>query len=355
LSLTGNLVTADADNSPDQLTYTVKSLPANGVLSREGVALEVGGTFTQQDITDGKVSYANNGDEAHTDEFTWELSDGANKIPANGATPFAITVNPVNDTPTIVNNPTSTVAEGGTEILSTARLMAADAENEQLTYTLLAVTHGQVQLNNVAVAINGTFTQQDVDAGNVKFVDSGVDDAMLQQQLNTTASFSWKVTDAEGGVNPATGSNVSTFTITSVDDLPTVNWKTTRCAAGSGTTLVTATPFLSLSDPDNTITQYQVCITGIGSGHTYAATTGGGGVDDTSVANTVQNGAAIVTTGACFPANAISALTMKGNGNVTRGSISWKLMKGTAQVGTGMGVGFPTTNPPAPFTPPTGC
>jgi len=352
LSLAGKLVTADADSTPDELTYTIRSLPAHGTLKKNNQPVGIGDTFTQQEVATDVITYVNNGAEVVADEFAWDLSDGMNTIPASGTIAFAITINPVNDAPTIVNNPNSTIAEGGTEVLSNARLMAADAENEQLTYTLLGTTHGQVQLNNVAVPVNGTFTQQDIADGKVKFVDSGVDDAALQVQNNTTASFSWKVTDAHGGVNPATGSNVSTFTITSVDDLPTVAWKLARCAAAGSSINVTAVPFTSLTDPDNTIAQYQVCITGIGLGHTYVDT-GTQTFEDTSVAMNVKNNGTVVGTGSCFPANALSGLTVNGAGNVSRGSVSWKLVKNGVQVGSGVTVGFPVNPPPAGFPVPS--
>lgn len=58
LPLTGALVTADPDNDADDLVYSVESLPAHGALMHNGTALAVGDSFTQKNVSDGKVSYA---------------------------------------------------------------------------------------------------------------------------------------------------------------------------------------------------------------------------------------------------------------------------------------------------------
>jgi VCBS repeat-containing protein len=85
----------DVDNAPAQLTYTLGSLPANGTLQRNGVALAVGGTFTQADIDSGALSYVHNGSETTSDSFNFTVSDGAGGSLAS--TSFAINVSPVID------------------------------------------------------------------------------------------------------------------------------------------------------------------------------------------------------------------------------------------------------------------
>ncbi|PNY38375.1 hypothetical protein C2E31_00005, partial [Rhodopirellula baltica] len=44
------LQTTDVDNTSGQLVYTVDSIPGNGTLYRNGVALSATDTFTQADI-----------------------------------------------------------------------------------------------------------------------------------------------------------------------------------------------------------------------------------------------------------------------------------------------------------------
>lgn len=53
LSLAGKLVTADADSTPDELTYTIRSLPAHGTLKKNNQPVGIGDTFTQQEVATG--------------------------------------------------------------------------------------------------------------------------------------------------------------------------------------------------------------------------------------------------------------------------------------------------------------
>src|ERR1043165_3656141 len=70
LGLTGTLVTSDTDSSAEKLVYTVATLPANGALMNDGTALAVGGTFTQKEVNDGKISYVNDGAEKTAEAST---------------------------------------------------------------------------------------------------------------------------------------------------------------------------------------------------------------------------------------------------------------------------------------------
>ena len=70
------LGTTDPDTPTDMLVYTLTSVPANGVLSRDGTPLVPGGSFTQADIDLGIVQYAHDGSETFADGFDFEVSDG---------------------------------------------------------------------------------------------------------------------------------------------------------------------------------------------------------------------------------------------------------------------------------------
>jgi len=347
LSLSGLLVSADPDTQATGLVYTVRSIPVDGQLKLDTTVLAIGSTFTQQDVTDGKLSYTQNGAENPADAFTWSLSDGSNTIPATGATTFAITVTAVNDAPLIVNNPVTTVAEGGMEVLTTARLMSSDAEGAStLTYTFTAVTHGVLQKRTSGVfatlAIGGTFTQADIAAGDVRFVDSGVDDASLMQQMNTTASFSWRVDDGAGGFNPsATTSNSSTFTIASVDDPAAVSYRATAPTCFNQNSPIGANPVAALSDPDNPTTAYSICVVSIGTGTSviFSGTTSTVGTTVT-ITPSLRNGVSVLGANSCIPANALGSLTLTSSANSTGHTVVWRLMKAGVQVGANQGMSF---------------
>ncbi len=95
------LAVTDPDNTSDQLTFTISTIPTNGNLQRNGVTLAVNNTFTQADINSGLLSYIHNGGETISDSFSFTVADGAG---GNiNVTSFVITVNPVDDAPTVLN------------------------------------------------------------------------------------------------------------------------------------------------------------------------------------------------------------------------------------------------------------
>lgn len=82
----------DSDNTPDQLVYTVTSLPGNGHLeltTAPGVAIT---TFTQADINAGRLVFVHNGAVSTSDSFTFTVSDGA--AGSIGVSTFTIAVSP---------------------------------------------------------------------------------------------------------------------------------------------------------------------------------------------------------------------------------------------------------------------
>ncbi len=67
----------DVDNSAQELTFTLVSATSYGTLTRDGVGLEVGSSFTQADIDAGFLSYIHAGNANLNDAFVFTVSDGA--------------------------------------------------------------------------------------------------------------------------------------------------------------------------------------------------------------------------------------------------------------------------------------
>jgi hypothetical protein len=344
LSLASHLVSTDADSPATDLLYTLVSVPGDGMLKLSGTPLAAGDTFTQKQVTDGDVSYEHGGNPDGGDSFDWQLTDGTNMI---ATTTFAITVTPTNDAPAIVNNPETTVPEGGMEVLTPERFSVSDEEGNAITFTFVSAQRGTVERRVGAapfttMVAGDTFTVQDVADGNIRFVDPGDDDAMLAMQQNTTASFSWRMTDSEGAVAPsATGAFVTNFIIESVDDLPTVTWKTQRCQA-SGTS-VPASPIMAFSDPDNVLADYELCVVAILNGEsvTPSSTTMPGVT--TTVVPVLQLGATNKVAGDCVPATQHNSLNLDSAANSYRGGVRYQLKKAGVNVLTEQTVGFPVT------------
>jgi Subtilase family/SdrD B-like domain/Cadherin-like/Putative Ig domain/CARDB/Domain of unknown function (DUF4114)/Bacterial pre-peptidase C-terminal domain len=95
------LQVTDADNTGSEITYILTDVPDNGILRLNGSQLAVDNTLTQDDIDNERLEYLHNGSETNSDRFSFRVTDGKNGNIDN--TDFQITVNSVNDAPTLEN------------------------------------------------------------------------------------------------------------------------------------------------------------------------------------------------------------------------------------------------------------
>lgn len=70
------LLAEDQDNGPNQLVFTLVSVPQYGILEKNGSILKAGDTFTQADINNGLLRFINNSTGPADDYFRFTLSDG---------------------------------------------------------------------------------------------------------------------------------------------------------------------------------------------------------------------------------------------------------------------------------------
>lgn len=69
------LLSIDADNSVQDISYVVVSTPNQGIISKNGSPIKVGDTFSQSDINQGVITYHHTGSES-LDYFTFVVTDG---------------------------------------------------------------------------------------------------------------------------------------------------------------------------------------------------------------------------------------------------------------------------------------
>lgn len=72
-----HLSTSAEDGNDTQLTYSVTKLPANGKLSKDGEVFAESGTFTQDDLDAGKVSYERSSSFVSKDSFEFTIRNAA--------------------------------------------------------------------------------------------------------------------------------------------------------------------------------------------------------------------------------------------------------------------------------------
>ncbi|RMG80810.1 MAG: T9SS C-terminal target domain-containing protein, partial [Bacteroidetes bacterium] len=71
-----SLMVQDADNGPNELSFTIVTMPQFGTLSLNGSPLGVNGMFTQSDLNNRRVRYENTDGSAAEDGFTFIVRDG---------------------------------------------------------------------------------------------------------------------------------------------------------------------------------------------------------------------------------------------------------------------------------------
>jgi len=227
-TITLNLLqVTDADNTPTQLTYTLTALPTLGILKLNNNSLSLNAQFTQEAINNNLLTYTHNGSETISDSFNFTVTDGTNALNNNL---FGITINPVNDAPTLLN------------------AIADQTTNED-------------QLFNFQIP-NNTFT--DVDAGDVLSYWATLENGTaLPSWLTfnpTTRTFSGTPTnDNVGNLNikaiatdkaGVTVSDVFTLTVNNVNDAPIVNNLIPSQRTENGQAFSYTLPNNIFSDPD---------------------------------------------------------------------------------------------------------
>lgn len=203
------LRTADPDNPPEEIVYTIGDITDTGTLKRDGVALAVNGTFTQKDLDDGLIAYTQGNNDSTSDTFMFTVRSGAGGGNdggngggggggGGGAAPigpftFEITTLP-NVPPRVATNLGLFLVKGTSTTVSSSRLRISDTNDAaaELTITLTAApTGGTLLKNGTALAAGDTFTQADVNANMITYQHGNGDGA--------ADSFKFTVIDDNGG------------------------------------------------------------------------------------------------------------------------------------------------------------
>ncbi len=232
------LQTTDLNNTATQLTYTLNSIPTNGILFRNGIALSLGQTFTQADLNNGLITYQHNDSETTSDRFNFRVSDGVHTLNRT----FNIRVNPINDVPIVVTNTGLTLDEGTSTTLTNNLLQITDAETTaaDLIYTLDSLpTNGILFRNGIALSIGQTFTQADLNNGLIAY--------QHNDSETTNDSFDFRVSDGVHTLN-----RTFNITINPVNDAPTISLSNNHVSYINNTEAVIINSSATVSDIDST-------------------------------------------------------------------------------------------------------
>ena len=174
-----NAAFADADNLDSELTYSIVGNTNIGLFSLAGI-----------NGTTGQLSMGYAADMNGAAQISIRATDPAG---LSVDTLFTVTVTPVNDAPVMQAN-NGMVATGAVPgIITSSDLNVTDVDNlnSEIMYTLTVLPgNGALMMNGVAMAVNDTFTQADLDNNRVVYQAAGT--AQADQ-------FGFTVSDSAGG------------------------------------------------------------------------------------------------------------------------------------------------------------
>ncbi len=242
------LKASDVDNTASDVTFVVDTVTARGALKKSGTPIPAGGTFTQDDIDNGRVTYTHDGSETTSDSFAFRVIDGTGG--GIGSATFAINVTPVNDAPAIAN-----VGKGGTEdvtltfVASDFTSQFSDAENAPLAKIQVTSlpANGTLKLSGADVTLNQEIVAASL--GSLTFAPNA--------NWNGTTSFGWNGSD--GTAYAASGASV-TITIAALNDAP-ANGVPGAQTVGEDSNLVVSG--ISISDVDAGASDIQVTLSAL--------------------------------------------------------------------------------------------
>jgi VCBS repeat-containing protein len=142
----------DTDNIDAELTYAIVGNTNIGLFSSTGI-----------NAVTGQLTLAYAADMNGSTQITIRASDPAG---LSVDTLFTVSVSPVNDDPVLQTNAGKRLTGTDPTTISSAELHTTDVDNvdTELVYTLTTLpSNGELLLNGIAMSVNDTFTQADLD------------------------------------------------------------------------------------------------------------------------------------------------------------------------------------------------
>jgi hypothetical protein len=205
-----------------------------------------------------------------TRTLTWTLNDGAGSFSQSSAVTTTVSIGNVNDPPTLSNVATSAsyTEEGAATTLSSA-VSVSDPDDVNLAGATVRVTGGAFAGDGdvLATSVAGTNITASYNAATETLALSGADTLARYQQVLDHVTFAAGENPTDFGSNPtrtvtwtlndgAASSNLSTpvtttVSVTNVNDPPTLANVAASAAVPTTGAIVTLSPVLAVSDPDN--------------------------------------------------------------------------------------------------------
>jgi predicted outer membrane repeat protein len=233
-----NIKVIDADNVAVDLRLSVTEVSGGRfeLTSNAGQAIT---SFTQSQIDKGQVRFVDSG-QGTAPTYILVATDPALLLSGNRVnvprSVGSVTFTAVNDAPVFTSNGLE-VTEGG---VAKPSINVTDEDNDtsQITITASNVSGGRFEFINAKDVAITSFTQADMDAGNVRFVHDG---------SSTAPRYTLTATDTEAAQRSSTLSNVN---FTAVNDKPVFAVNALNVTEGG-----VAVPVIQVTDEDNSASE----------------------------------------------------------------------------------------------------
>ncbi|MCO6439460.1 MAG: tandem-95 repeat protein [Phycisphaerae bacterium] len=225
IAATITLSGADIDTGDEVESYRVDTLPTNGTLALDGVAISAGDVVTQAQIDSGLLTFEPDANWNGSTSITFSANDG--DVWSDSPATFGITVNAVNDAPTAsAGNATTNEDTAATITLTGADIDAGDAVEQYRIDTL--PTNGTLSLDGVAISAGDVVTQAQIESGLLTFEPDG--------NWNGSTSFTFSANDGDAwSDSPATFG----ITVNPINDAPAATAGSLTCSEDAPATAVT--------------------------------------------------------------------------------------------------------------------
>lgn len=210
----------------------ILSLPVNGTLTLDGVALKIGAYVSRAQIETGHLSFAPTANFSGNASFSFKVFDA---LDGSNAATLNMTVNAVNEVPTTANV-TLAGKEDTTYSFKAADFPFKDGDGDALATVVIdsLPTSGSLQLKGLAVKAGDA----------IKAADLGLLSYVPVANANGNVQFAFHVTDAESSSSRAT----LTISLEAVEDAPLA--KASSVTAQAGKSLVFSASQFGFSDAD---------------------------------------------------------------------------------------------------------
>lgn len=236
----GRFLITDPDNANEDITLHITAAVVSGTIEVDGTPSGLSGTFTYQQLADGKVIYQHDGSEQAPADFVFKASDLSSE---SDEAALSVSFTQVNDAPEPDRASVAiTLVEGEEYTFRPADLSVTDPDNSNadMSYRYQSgLDHGYLSLNGSEMASDDSFTHAQLADGKVVYHHDGSE--------TTADTVVFVVSDGTDDSSPIT----VTLNILAVNDPPVMNVVQDQSSLLEGGQWTFSRSTLEVIDPDS--------------------------------------------------------------------------------------------------------